>query len=119
MLSIKRKMLGTQSSSSEESQLKALGSGGLMGAVGANTPRPMSDIESAFARQTISIDILENKVSILRTKLNAVMLSIPENVAKASTEFNGSPLAQEIESKTDRLRNLDKELCYILDSLQL
>ena len=87
--------------------------------MGTSTPKAISDIGSAFNQQAIVLDILQNKVSILKEKLAPIMISVPENVAKASSDFNGSPLSQEINQKTLRIENLDKEIAYILDSLQL
>ena len=63
--------------------------------------------------------LLENKVHILKEKLQPIMVSLPQDVAKASSEFSGSPLSQAINQKTLRIENLDKEICFILDSLQL
>lgn len=112
-------MFGTQTSNSGESQLKALGNQTVGGLMETSTPRTMSDIESALANQSRVLDIVSDKVSVLRGKLEPVLVSVPENVAKAISDFNGSALSREINQRTLRLENLDKEISYILDSLQL
>ena len=61
----------------------------------------------------------EQKQGLLRNRLQPVMQEVPVNPSKDEVGYGGSPFAQEIEGKTQRVRALNRELSFILDSLQL
>jgi predicted nucleic acid-binding Zn-ribbon protein len=95
-------------SASENSQLKSV-----------EVSKPMTDIESAFVRLNEELEGAEKRVASLRDKLRPVMAEVPQNKDDEADGYGGSPLAQEIEQRTQRVRQLNKELAFILDSLQL
>ena len=85
----------------------------------AEVPRPRTDIENAFSRLNEELSIAEKGVEQLKEKLRPVMSEVPQDKDDKGEGYCGSPMAQEIEQKTQRIRYFNKELVFILDSLQL
>ena len=100
-------MLGQQVSGVSSNQLKSV------------EPRPMTDIEGAFSRLNEELNMAEKRLVVLRDKLRSVMAEVPQSKNVNTEGFVGSPMAQEIEQRTQRVRLFNGELIFILDSLQL
>lgn len=86
---------------------------------GLEAPRPSTDIESAFGRLAEALCEAERRLDSLKSRLQPVLQSVPLNPNKDGEGFVGSPLSQEIENRTQRVRQINRELDFILDSLQL
>ena len=85
----------------------------------AEVPRIKTDIENAFSRLSESISELEQKFDVLRKKLSPVMMEVPVNPSENKDGCGGSPMACEVESRNQRIKNLNREVSFVLDSLQL
>ena len=109
-------MFGTQTSSAPKSELKSLGqvSHGLVG-----TPRAVTDIEQSFQGLSACLEMLSNKVANLRVRLEPVMVSVPENPNKDSEAYGGSAISREVEAQTAKVKKIDRDIAFILDSLQI
>ena len=85
-----------------------------------NTPRKTTDIEHSFNRLSDELEIATKRLLTLKEKLTPVMAEVPVN--PESNEKNvGSltALAREVDIRTEKVRVLNWNLGFILDSLQL
>ena len=85
----------------------------------SETPRPITDIESAFSRLSDALGESERKLNSLRLRLQPVLQEVPASPNKDGEVASGSQLSQEIESRTQAVKQINRELTFILDSLQL
>ena len=93
--------------------------GDIQSARSAEVPRPQTDIESALSRLNEELNGAEKRLATLRDKLKPVMAEVLQNKEVEVEGYGGSPLAQAIQQRTNRVKLFGKELALILDSLQL
>ena len=83
------------------------------------SPRRTTDIESAFNRLSEELEIAVKRLLVLKEKLAPVMNEVPINPEKNEYACGSTALSREVDSRTDKVRQLNWNLGFILDSLQL
>ena len=84
-----------------------------------DAPRRMTDIEGAFNRLSDELDMAVKRLLVLKEKLAPVMNEVPISPEKSENVGGSTALAREVDLRTDKVRQLNWNLGFILDSLQL